>query len=130
MTSRRRRSVRLSLYEHRSEPLLPARAFLRRMMVHGGFAVAVATVALLVGILGYRWTEDLGWVDAFLNAAMILSGMGEIAPLTTTAGKLFAGFYALFSGLVMIATASFLLAPLAHRLIHRLHLDQPSDGDR
>ena len=119
---------RLTLYEHRSEPLLSAGEFLRRMLAHGGLAFVLAVFALALGMVGYRLTESLGWIDAFLNAAMILAGMGEVAPLTTSAGKLFAGAYALFSAAVMLATTGVLLAPLAHRLLHRLHLEEGAES--
>lgn len=128
--SSRRPPARTALYEHRSEPLLSRRAFLQRMVRHGGFAFGGAALALGIGMVGYHVTEDLDWIDAFLNAAMILSGMGEVAPLTSTAGKLFAGSYALFSGLVVLAAVGILAAPLAHRLLHRLHLEEPSESDR
>lgn len=80
-------------------------------------------VALGIGMVGYHHFEKMSWVDAFANAAMILSGMGPLGPLTTNAGKLFAGFYALFSGLVFIVVTGILLAPAAHRLMHRFHME-------
>jgi len=115
--------ARRTWYEHRSEPLLSRRAFLRRLANHGGLALAFVAGALLVGMLGYRWTENLDWIDSFLNAAMILSGMGQVSPLATDGGKLFAGSYALFSGLVVLVVTGLLAAPVLHRLLHRLHLD-------
>lgn len=126
--SRARR--RRALYEHHTQPLLPPRAFLQRMLAHGGLALAIVAAALALGMVGYRRTEGLSWLDAFLNAAMILSGMGEVAPLATSGGKLFAGLYALFSGLLILVTAGILAAPLVHRLLHRLHLEDESDRDR
>jgi hypothetical protein len=131
MSSRSRRRARQLLYEHRSEPLISRGAFAQRMLNHGGLAVALVAVALALGMIGYRATEGLGWLDAFLNAAMILSGMGEVAPLATSAGKLFAGLYALFSGLVILVSAGILGAPLVHRLLHRLHFeDDAGDSGR
>jgi hypothetical protein len=90
--------------------------------------VLVLAVALGIGMLGYHHLERMQWIDAFANAAMILSGMGPLAPLQTESGKLFAGLYALFSGLVFIAVAGLVLAPALHRLLHRFHLgdDGPS----
>jgi len=117
------------LYEHRSQPLLPAQAFLQRMIHHGGVSLAMTAVALAIGMVGYRVTENLSWLDAFLNAAMILGGMGQVAPLVTSGGKLFAGFYALFSGLVILAAASVLVVPVVHRLLHRLHLEDDARND-
>ena len=110
-------------YEHRKEPLAPRGVFVRRVAVHGGMGFGFVAVALAIGMAGYRWTEGLGWVDAFLNAAMILGGMGPVAELRTTAGKLFAGAYSLFSGVAFLVVVGVMFAPLAHRLLHRLHIE-------
>ena len=111
-------------YEHRNEPLLPWKRFLLhrvgRTLVLG---LVVIVVSLLIGMLGYRITEGMDWLDAFLNAAMILGGMGPVATLHSAAGKLFAGLYALYSGLMLIGIAGLLLAPFLHRLMHRFHLE-------
>ena len=115
------------MYEHRSEPILPGIAFLYRMVRHGVAALALVMVSLGIGILGYHVTERLSWIDSLLNASMILGGMGPVNPLETVGGKLFASAYALFSGIVFIGTATILVAPLAHRLIHRLHLEESKD---
>lgn len=116
-------------YEHRSEPLLPWRRFLTqrvaRTLVLCGVVIAVS---LAIGMLGYRLTEGMGWLDAFLNASMILGGMGPVDTLHTHAGKLFAGLYALYSGLVLIGVAGLLLAPFMHRLMHRFHLEGRHEG--
>jgi hypothetical protein len=116
------------LYEHRSQPLLPRHLFLRRLLIHLGVALSVLAVCLGIGILGYRFIEHLTWIDSVLNASMILGGMGQISPITTDAGKIFASAYALFSGGVFLAVASILIAPIAHRLLHRLHLDEEDDS--
>ena len=111
-------------YEHRDEPLLPWRVFLLRRVGRTlvvGSAIIVAS--LIIGMVGYRLTEDMDWLDAFLNASMILGGMGPVAAMHHTSGKLFAGIYALYSGLVLVGTAGLLLAPFLHRLMHRLHLE-------
>jgi hypothetical protein len=84
--------------------------------------------SLAIGVLGYRLLEGLSWIDAFLNASMILGGMGEINELHTDAGKIFASIYALFSGGVFLAVASILIAPIAHRIMHRLHLEGSDQG--
>lgn len=110
-------------YENRSEALAPLDVFLRRVARHGGVTLVIGAAALLVGMAGYRFTERMSWVDAYVNAAMILSGMGPAAVVQTTAGKLFAGTYALFSGVVFLLMAGVLIAPLAHRLLHRLHIE-------
>lgn len=113
----------MTLYEHRTQPLLPSRQFGRRVARHGGIALAVLLVSLGGGTLGYRLTEGMSWVDALLNAAMILTGMGPAAPLHSTAGKLFASGYALYSGVVFLVVAGLLVAPFIHRLLHRLHME-------
>lgn len=111
-------------YEHHSEPLLPWRLFLlRRVGRTVAAASAIIAVSLVLGMLGYRLTEGMGWLDAFLNASMILGGMGPVDTLHSAAGKLFAGLYALYSGLVLVGTAGLLLAPFVHRLLHRFHLE-------
>jgi hypothetical protein len=115
------------MYEHRSQPLLPRRLFLRRILGHGLVALSLLFVSLGIGITGYHFTEGLPWVDALLNASMILGGMGPVNELRTAAGKLFASAYALFSGMAFLATAGILVAPLAHRLLHRLHLETSDD---
>ena len=104
------------MYERRDQALLPRRHFVRRVVLHAGVAVAVIASALLIGIIGYRYLADLSWVDAFLNASMILGGMGPVSPLKTTAAKLFGGVYALFSGVVFIGIAGVIVAPFAHRV--------------
>ena len=111
------------MYEHRHQPLLPFNIFLRRILRNVFIAGAVAAVALGIGILGYRLTENLPWIDALLNASMILGGMGPVSELHTTAGKLFASWYALFSGVVFITSAGILVAPVLHRFLHHFHLE-------
>jgi hypothetical protein len=112
------------LYEHHSEPLLPRKAFVRRVLAHGGLALIMLSVSLVIGVLGYRGFEGMGWVDAFLNASMILGGMGPVAELHSDGAKVFAAGYALFSGVVFLAMAGVLFAPVMHRLLHRMHMDK------
>lgn len=112
-----------SVFEHRTSPLLPRSAFYRRMARSLLLGFSLLAFALGLGMMGYHFLERLGWLDAFANAAMILSGMGPLAPLQTSAGKLFAGCYALFSGLLFISVAGIILAPLGHRLMHKFHLE-------
>jgi len=116
------------MYEHRKAPLLPWPEFLARVARHAGIGVAVLVVALGIGMFGYHYFESMSWIDAFANASMILSGMGPFGPLQTDSGKLFAGLYALFSGLAFITTAGIILAPVAHRLMHKFHLESHSDS--
>jgi hypothetical protein len=116
-------------YEHRNEPLLPWRLFLlRRVGKTVATATAVIVISLILGMLGYRLTKGMGWLDAFLNASMILGGMGPVDTLHSGAGKLFAGIYALYSGLVLVGVAGLLLAPFMHRLMHRFHLEGRREG--
>ena len=116
---------RARLYEHRTEPLLPARLFLRRLVVHALAAAVLLAFSLGLGACGYRCTEGMPWLDALLNASMILAGMGPVDVLHTTAGKLFASAYALFSGIAFLVTAGALrlscCATTARRMPRPLH---------
>jgi hypothetical protein len=114
----------LPFYEHRTEPLLPREQFYRRLIRHMLLAFGLMAGSLGLGVLGYHLTEGLSWLDSLLNASMILSGMGPVAVLHSPAGKLFASFYALFSGAVFLGMAGIVVAPVAHRLLHRLHLEE------
>ena len=119
--------VLMRMYEHRKSPLLRWPAFLFRVAYHAGIGVLIILFCLGLGMLGYHYFEDMPWIDAFANASMILSGMGPFGPLQTDSGKLFAGLYALFSGLAFISIAGFVLAPMAHRLLHKFHLESDSE---
>ncbi|MGD0173952.1 MAG: hypothetical protein ABSC61_05895 [Anaerolineales bacterium] len=117
------------MYERRNEPLLPVNRFIRRMLIHGLVALAITVVALGIGVLGYHLTEGLPLLDSLLNASMILGGMGPVDTIRTDAGKLFASFCALFSGMVFLGIAGILLAPAVHRVLHWMHLEDASrDG--
>jgi hypothetical protein len=111
------------MYESRSQPLLNAVRFRRRLLRHALAALGLLVASLGLGIAGYVAFEHLSVLDAFLNAAMLLGGMGPVNPPATAAGKLFAGLYALYAGLVFIVTAAIVLTPVAHRLLHRFHWD-------
>ena len=110
------------MYEHRRQPLLPRRAFVLRVVRHTGMSLMLVGGTLWLGMAGYHWLEGLGWLDAYLNAAMILGGMGPVAELHTSWGKAFAGAYALFSGVIFLAIMGLIIAPVAHRAMHRFHL--------
>lgn len=114
------------MYETRNHPLLSRKHFLRRMATHGALASGLIALSLAGGMAGYGGFEQLGWTDAFLNASMILGGMGPVDLPRSEAGKLFAGAYALYSGLVFLVAAGLVVAPLAHRLLHRFHLENSS----
>lgn len=111
------------MYEHRKHPPLPPRAFARRMGRHLLAALALLAVSLAIGIAGYVGFERLSVLDAFLNASMLLGGMGPVDPPHTPAGKFFAGCYALYAGLVFIVTAALIFTPVIHRVLHRFHWD-------
>ena len=110
------------MYEHRTTPMLTRAQFARRMLGHFAFSVALVGVSLFAGMWGYRYFEGMSWVDGFVNAAMLLGGMGPVNPLNTDAGKVFAGCYALYAGLVFLIVAGVLLAPVIHRIAHKIHL--------
>jgi len=111
------------MFEHRTKPLLPRNVYYRRLARHAALGLAVIVVSLGIGMAGYHIFEKLPWVDAFVNAAMILSGMGPVATLQTDGGKIFAGCYALFSGLTLIAILGIIFAPVVHRALHKFHLE-------
>ena len=111
------------MFERKKETLLPLAVFARRMAVSFLLLLAVLTVALGFGVVGYHEFADLSWIDSILNASMILTGMGPVAPMTTISGKLFASAYAMFSGVVFLSSVGLLLAPVFHRILHKFHLD-------
>jgi hypothetical protein len=112
------------MYEHRMRPLLNSADFKKRVVRHVMLALFVLALALGIGVVGYHYLAELEWLDALLNASMILGGMGPVDPLHKPVAKLFASCYALFSGLAFIGVASVLVAPFVHRLLHRFHLDK------
>ena len=111
-------------YETRGTPPLPRRLFLRRLVLHATVSLLIALLSLLAGMAGYMYFEHLAWRDAFLNAAMLLGGMGPVAEMKSDAAKLFSSAYALFCGLVFIGIVAVTLAPVLHRILHRFHLDE------
>lgn len=114
------------MFEHRSQPLLDRRAFLRRLAGSTSLGLGLVALSLYIGMLGYHVCERLTWIDSFLNASMILGGMGPVEQPQTYAGKLFAGLYALYCGLAVILAAGVIFAPVVHRLIHKFHVDRDS----
>ncbi len=111
------------MFEQHHQPLIPRSVFLRRLGRFAAAALLLVTISWAIGILGYRILEDMTWIDATLNAAMILGGMGPVNPLKTDAGKLFASFYALFSGIVFLVSVGVLVVPILHRFLHQFHLE-------
>ncbi len=110
-------------FERLHQRVLPRRQFLWRLGRWTAVAGAIVVISLAVGMCGYHFLEKLPWIDALLNASMILGGMGPVDPIKTSAGKLFASFYALYSGLAIISIAGLLLAPVVHRFLHQFHVD-------
>jgi sterol desaturase/sphingolipid hydroxylase (fatty acid hydroxylase superfamily) len=117
------------MLEHRQDELLSRRAFLRRQAVYTAVAFGIVLGSLLAGMVGYHGLEGMSWIDAFLNAAMLLGGMGQVGELHTAAGKIFAGAYALYCGVVLLVVLGVLFTPLIHRFLHRFHLEL-DDGDK
>jgi phosphotransferase system glucose/maltose/N-acetylglucosamine-specific IIC component len=111
------------MFEHHTKPLLPRRIFYRRVVRNFGFGLLFIMFSLGIGMAGYHGFEKMPWLDSFLNAAMILSGMGPVGTLQTDAGKIFAGCYALYSGLALIAIVGIVFAPIIHRFLHKFHLE-------
>ncbi len=116
------------IYEHYRQPLISRAAFFLRTLLHVGIAVGIVVASLAIGIVGYHVFEGLSLIDSTVNAAMILGGMGPVNQLYTNAGKLFAAFYALFSGIVFLIALAVMLAPVVHRLLHRFHVEFDSQS--
>ena len=112
------------MFEKKHQKVVSLPLFVHRVLSHIWFALLMAFAALIIGVLGYHWFDGLGWVDSLLNASMILGGMGPVNVLTTTGAKLFASFYALFSGLFFIAIMGIILTPFIHRVLHKFHMDE------
>ena len=117
-------------FEKKHHPVLSRREFAKRMARSFAIASGLILISLSAGMTGYHLTEGLAWIDAFLNAAMILGGMGPVDPVRSDAGKLFAGCYALYSGLIVIVSAGVLFAPAMHRILHQFHADSDPKGDK
>jgi hypothetical protein len=121
------RTPSITGFEQRGHPVVSRRKFAWRMLVAMGLWVILTAAGLAVGIAGYALFEGMSFVDAFVNAAMILSGMGPLGELKTTAGKIFAGCYAIFSGLIIVIATGVVLAPIFHRVLHRFHIETTKD---
>lgn len=111
-------------FEHRAQSLLHWSLFLQRFAASATIGFALVVVSMLSGMAGYHYFERLPWIDAFVNAAMILSGMGPLAQPQTVGGKIFAGLYALYSGLAVVMIAGITFAPVVHRFLHRFHVEE------
>lgn len=124
MTHHRRSTDHPLKLERKREPVASRAEFIWRLLGFGAIATAVVVAALGVGVCGYHYFCDLAWIDSLLNASMILGGMGPVNPITTTAGKLFSAFYALFSGLIFVISFSVIISPVVHRVLHKFHVDE------
>jgi hypothetical protein len=111
------------MFERKHQKLASFSVFTRRLARFFVMALLLILIALSIGIAGYHWIAGLGWVDAFLNASMILGGMGPVNQLVSAGAKIFAALYAIFSGLVFIAVMGIVLSPIAHRMLHQFHMD-------
>jgi hypothetical protein len=112
------------MYEPKAHAPIPARHFMRRVLRHALSAIALLLLSLALGMAGYEYFEDLPWRDAFLNAAMLMGGMGPVDALRTEGGKVFAGLYALYAGLVFLVASGLVFAPIVHRVLHRFHWER------
>ena len=121
------RGLSVTRFERRGQPMASRRKFLARMLVAIGLWMVLTMVGLAIGIAGYAAFEGMSFVDAYVNAAMILSGMGPLGELKTTAGKVLAGSYAILSGLIIVIATGFVLAPIFHRILHSFHVETTKD---
>jgi hypothetical protein len=112
------------MFESRHQPPISPSQFVSRLIASGAVAVAIASVALAIGVLGYHAIAGLPWIDALHNASMILGGMGPVAEMKSDAAKLFSSAYALFCGLVFIMVIAVTLTPVMHRVLHKFHIDE------
>ncbi len=110
-------------FEHYHEKLLPRRLFIRRLFKYALVSLGLVVVSLVAGMVGYHVFEGLSWVDSFLNAAMLMGGMGPVSILQTEGGKIFAGVYALYCGMVLLISVAIFAAPIFHRFLHHFHLE-------
>lgn len=110
-------------YEHHRKPMASRAVFISRVLANMMLALVLIGLSLALGMAGYHFTEHMSWLDAYLNAAMLLGGMGPVTLIESDAGKLFAGSYALYCGLVVVITAGVILAPILHRVLHALHAE-------
>jgi hypothetical protein len=117
-----RKVIITKMYEHHKQPLAKPSVFAKRLALNGLTGLLLLAFSLGIGMFGYHFLEGLSWIDSLLNASMILGGMGPVNPLQTEAGKLFASFYALYSGVVLLAAVGILATPIYHRFLHRFHL--------
>lgn len=114
-------------FERKRQPLAPMPVFLRRVAKNALFTLVIIAFSLLLGTMGYCHFGNLSWVDGLLNASMILTGMGPVDRMETTSGKLFSSGYAIYSGVAFLTITAVLMAPIYHRFIHHIHLEDSKD---
>ena len=117
-------------FEHHSKPLLPKKEYYIRVLRYGAFAFVLIIASLGIGVIGYHYLNDLSWLDAVVNASMILTGMGPVDPLKNEAAKWFASIYAIFSGVAFLSIVAVFFSPIVHRFLHKHHLDEEEDITR
>jgi hypothetical protein len=115
-------------WETHEERMLPVRDFVVRLLKHFGISVVLVIASLGAGMLGYHHWNHSAWIDAFLNASMLLGGMGPVGDMVYPAGKIFAGIYALYAGLVFLVSLALIITPVIHRVMHRFHLGDNDDA--
>ena len=118
------------MFEHHNEKLLPRAVFVRRMLKYALASFGFIAISLAIGMVGYHQFEGMAWMDAFVNAAMLMGGMGPVSELHTEAGKLFAGVYALYCGLVVVIAIGILAAPIFHRILHHFHVEAEANENQ
>jgi len=111
------------MFEHHHEKLLPRRAFIKRLAKYALISLGLVIVSLVIGMIGYNVFAGYSWIDSFLNAAMLMGGMGPAGTLQTAGGKIFAGIYALYCGFIVIVAIGIFAAPIFHRFLHHFHLE-------
>ncbi len=117
----------MKLYEQKADPLLPVAEFRRRLSKNILFAFCILIFALGIGVIGYHELDGIGWIDSLLNASMILGGMGPVDILKTDGAKIFASAYAIFSGIAFLSIVGVIIAPIAHRFMHKFHLSEDEE---
>ena len=117
-------------YEHRSQPLLPWPQFVKRFLTHFGLGMLFIIFSLFMGMAGYHFFDGFDWLESFLNASMILAGMGPVDKLSTVGGKLFGGCYAIYSGIAFLSIVAVIFTPIIHRLAHKLHLQGSNTNEK
>ena len=114
----------IASFEHGKKPLLDTKTFRLRQLLFFAYAFVLIAISLFIGMVGYRYYTGMDWTSAFYNASMILTGMGPANDMVTPGAKIFAGCYSLFSGVIFLSTVAVMFAPIVHRFLHRIHLEE------